>query len=543
MRFTDLVYRFTLIAYSILLISILLIFPKSSYSQEQGRFKNGIGSRIIQEKNSSTIPEQLATLQANIHRLIEKAEPAIACISISRSEQYRNFTTPKEGAKEGAASPGKLGIFDARSMRMHMHHLNQEQRELINKLDLSSADSFPESYGSGVVIHEKGLILTNYHVVRGAKKIYVRLPGGIGSYADILAADGRSDLAILKMIQIPPQLPVIPFGDGDKLHKGDFVLSIANPFAIGFQDGGASVSWGIISNLNKKAPKKNLISDTDTDRNRPLQEYSIMIQTDTKLCLGCSGGAILNMEGKLIGLSSATAGIIGGEKAGGFALPMSSNIKRMIAVLERGEEVEYGLLGISIARDFFGRQSPFSRNGIRIQEATAGLPAARSGLRRGDTIIAINDEKVNEFDDLFLAVGAQLAGTKVTLQVLSPTGDLRRVNLELAKANPVGESIVSKKTEMVMGLSVDYTSILMQSTDINLPMGVLVRELIPNSIAGRKLKPIKDGDRIIIQKVNDKTVLNPKDFYTICKGLNQLKLEIIDLTRDPESTRRTIYLP
>src|SRR4029077_3487873 len=109
-------------------------------------------------------------------------------------------------------------------------------RELVG-LDLSHPDHQPEAYGSGVVLDDSGLILTNEHVIRDATKIYVRLPGNKGSYADIHASDPRSDLAVLRLTEPVGKLKTIKMGDGGKVRKGQLVLSLANPFAAGFKDG------------------------------------------------------------------------------------------------------------------------------------------------------------------------------------------------------------------------------------------------------------------------------------------------------------------
>src|SRR5207247_10742088 len=129
----------------------------------------------------------------------------------------------------------------------------------------------PELYGSGVVIDAAGLVLTNEHVIHGATGLYVRLPGEKGCYASVLAADQRSDLAVLKLDNPLPGLKAIPIGQGEKLRKGQFVLSLANPFAAGFRDGSPSASWGIVSNLRRRAPLTDLKEEARSDK--PLNQF------------------------------------------------------------------------------------------------------------------------------------------------------------------------------------------------------------------------------------------------------------------------------
>src|SRR5262249_24158594 len=123
------------------------------------------------------------------------------------------------------------------------------------KYNLADVSTVPEAFGSGVVIQgRKGLILTNFHVVRDAVLVYVRLPGGKGSFADIFAADPRSELAVLKVDpKVTEHIPPLRLGDAGKLRRGQFVLSLANPFVAGFRDGQPSASWGIVSNLRRRA--------------------------------------------------------------------------------------------------------------------------------------------------------------------------------------------------------------------------------------------------------------------------------------------------
>jgi serine protease Do len=474
--------------------------------------------------------KEFQSLQEQIHKLIEEAEPSVACIAVSRSEDYREY-----GMMPSADEPGKLGSFD---VNLHRNGFDPAANRKILRLDLSDANTIPDSYGSGVVIDAtQGLILTNYHVIREATKIYVRLPGQRGSWANIHAADGRSDLAVLKLINVPARLKPVKFGEGDKIRKGDFVVSLANPFAVGFRDGSPSASWGMISNLRRRAPGPL----NELERNRPLSQYQVMLQTDARLNLGCSGGGLFNLKGEFIGLTTSTSAIQGGESAGGFALPMDRNTQRLVQALRRGEEIEYGFLGIMLDNNFL--LDPTLARGIGVGGVTPGLPAARAGLRNGDVITQINGIPVKDFDDLFLTVGAQLAGTEVVLDIESRFNGNRKVSLRLAKLNWSGFQLASKKKDAIFGLRVDYTSILIQGSNTNFPTGVLVRELVKDSPAEAKLQPRAEGTRMVITHVNGKAVSDPPEFYEAVKNKASIELRVVDLVANPDSTQRNVKLP
>ena len=353
---------------------------------------------------------RLKDVQEAMEQIIEKAEPSIACILVSRSDGYAAF-----GAAPSADNPGKLGKFDARShIGSGTSDEELKRRKQIIALDLSHPDHQPEAYGSGVVLDENGLILTNAHVVRGATKIYVRLPGNRGSYADIYASDPRSDLAVLKLIDPVPDLKALKFGDGGKVRKGQFVLTLSNPFAAGFRDGSPSASWGIVSNLRRRAPGPT----NEIDRAKvTLHHYGTLIQTDTRLTLGCSGGALLNLDGELIGLTTSQAALVGSETPGGFAVPFDEGMKRIVEVLRRGEEVEYGFLGVNLDTG--------TRTGkcVKLGRVIGGSPAQRARLTGDEYIVSIEGRPVRENDDLFLYIGTQLAGSTLTLEtVAQPDG-------------------------------------------------------------------------------------------------------------------------
>lgn len=442
---------------------------------------------------------ELLALQESIEQLIAKAEPAVACILVSRSEAYRRYEPPPPQQD----TPGRLGRFE---MPFAGNDPNDDRTRALRALDLSRPDTIPESYGSGIVIDPAGLILTCAHVVRNAAKVYVRLPGGKGSWADIHAADPRSDLAVLRLLDVPNGLTAIKFGDGGKLRKGQIVVGLANPFAAGFRDGSASASWGIVGNLRRRAPGP--LSEVDRAK-QSFHHYGTLIQTDVRLNLGCSGGALLNLDGELVGITSALAALTGVEAPGGFAVPVDDKLRRIIDVLARGAEVEYGFLGVTL--------NPQARpgQGVQLNTVSPNGPANRAGIVGGDWVLKINGVPIRENDDLFLQIGSHLAGTEVTIELgRGPDGPPKNVvRARLAKYHVPGTPLASKRPAPRGGLRVDYTSILAQRDLFQqraIPQGVVIREVAPNSPAGKQ--PLLQLDRVIT-RVNGVQLNVPADFY------------------------------
>ena len=468
---------------------------------------------------------ELQVLQEGMRKVINDAQPSVASILVSRSERYRDFNALSAGPE------GRLGGFDPRPLSTFVG--DPTRRELIRRLDLANPDPLPESYGSGVVIDASGLILTHFHVVQNATKIYVRLPGQKGSYADIYAADGRSDLAVLKLIAPPPDLKPIKLGDGGKLRKGDFVVGLANPFAAGFRDGGPTASHGIIGSLRRKAPT----GVAENDRLRTLHHLGTLMQTDLRLNLGCSGGAVLNMDGEMIAMTTSLAAIVGGETPGGFAIPLSPNIKRIIDVLKRGEEVEYGFLGVGV-----DNVNAFDRAGAMIDQVSEGTPARRAGLQVGDIITAVNDVPIRDYDELFLEIGTALAGTEAALSVQSFGGRTRKVSARLSKYQYPGAVIATQRPLPIHGLRVDYGSVA--NADVPIPEGVFIRDVDRGSPAESKYKDLLERARWIVISVNGKPTPTPADFYREAgRGKGPLELRIVEVVKNADSTARTLTLP
>lgn len=439
---------------------------------------------------------QALALQRVMQKVIIDVEPSIACILVSRSDVYQRL-----GQGPPPDAPGKLGGFDPRSLA---RITEEDQVHLRKKLDLADPGHVPQSYGSGVVVDAAGLILTSYHVVLDATKIFIRLPGGKSGYADIHAADPRSDLAVLRLLN-PRALPLQPihFGDAERLERGHLLLSIANPYAAGFRDGQPSASWGILSNVRRRATAPL----REEERTKPLYHYGTLLQTDARLHLGCSGGALVNLHGELVGLTTALAALQGTETPGGFAVPVNAGIRRIIEVLRRGEEVEYGFLGVS----------PDDRprdHGVALAAVTPGSPAEREGrLNHHDVILRIDDVPMRDSEDLFVSLGTRLAGSKVRLQVLRGGREPASVEVTLAKLYVPGKKIASApgNRPFLRGLRVDYASLLIQPLPRlgPIPAGVLVTDVQPGSAAERV--NLKAGE--VITHVNGRAVMTPEAFY------------------------------
>jgi serine protease Do len=454
--------------------------------------------------------QEALPFQETLQKAVAAAEPSVACILVSRSDAYQRLGQgPAPMLSQAIFDLGRLGAFDPGG--------NAD----LKKLDLADPNYIPESFGSGVVIDTKGLVLTNYHVVRDATKIYVRLPGKLGSYADIHAADRRSDLAVLRLLNDRLPLQAIKIGDGGALRKGQLVLTIANPFAAGFRDASPTASWGMVSNVREKFPKA--LDSPKADANKEtLHIFGTLALIDNRLNLGCSGGAVIDLRGELAGLTT-TVWPGGGAAGGCICVPLDAALKRIIDRLRDGLEVEYGFLGVY--------PEPQPREGVRLNTVTPGSPAALSGLRVDDTLLSINGVAMQDRFDLFLHVGACLCGSEIRLEVRAPGNQVRAVTATLAKFYVPGRIIAANPPPAIRGLRVDHASILAQVRQRSLAQvheGVMVREVQENSGAESALVKVHE----LITHVNGRRVSTPADFYREAEKIKgTLELTILEPPR------------
>ena len=283
--------------------------------------------------------------------------------------------------------------------------------------------------GSGVVVNADGTILTNYHVVEDATKITVSMGDNKTYPAKVLGTDQPSDLALLKIEA--SNLPYLTLGDSDKVRVGDIVLAIGNPLGIG-----QSVTSGIISAKGRRTG----LSDGS---------YEDFLQTDAPINRGNSGGALVNLEGELIGINSQilSGGPNGGSIGIGFSIP-SNMAKSVMDQLLKDGKVHRGMLGVNIQNitdDTAKALELKETTGVLVSDVKAGTAAEKAGLKRGDVITAFNGEKIEDTNVLRNKVAQTAPGTSVKLTISRDGKDSDlSITLDEFRAsdskNPAGET-------------------------------------------------------------------------------------------------------
>ena len=251
--------------------------------------------------------------------------------------------------------------------------------------------------GSGFIINEKGIVVTNNHVIQGAEDIVVRVNGNKEYKAEVLGADPGMDIAVLQIETEEKFIPV-KFGDSDQARIGDWVIAIGNPFGFG-----GTVTSGIISARN---------------RSIGLSRYEDFIQTDASINQGNSGGPLFNMDGDVIGINTAILGPSGNIGIG-FSIP-SNNAKRVISQLIEFGETKRGWLGVRIqfvTSEIAEVEKLDKPRGALVASVADGSPSDDAGIKPGDIILEFDDKIINEMGELPKIVAATDVGKKVKVKV------------------------------------------------------------------------------------------------------------------------------
>ncbi len=385
--------------------------------------------------NAQRLPETRSEIDLTFAPLVKEVSPAV--VNVFTQKTVKTGVTPMEMLLYGRAAP---------------------QSRVQNSL------------GSGVIVREDGVIVTNNHVVEGADSFRVVLSDRREYPAELVLNDERTDLAVLKIDTGGDKLPVLHYADTREAQVGDLVMAIGNPFGVG-----QTVTSGIISATAR----------TDVG----ISDYSFFIQTDAAVNPGNSGGALVDMKGQLVGVNTAIFSRGGGSNGIGFAIP-SEMVKRVVdAAMNEGTFVRpwLGLAAQSVSFDMAKAQGLSRPIGVMVTEVYDGGPADKAGLRRGDLVTAIDGREV--FDE---------KGLKFLAAIRNP-GERAQLNVLRGGRNEV----IGVKVEPPPGAT-EADIVLLEGEDVF--NGARVVELSPRLAEENGLDPFQKGSGIYVYSVARRSI-------------------------------------
>jgi Do/DeqQ family serine protease len=367
--------------------------------------------------------------------------------------------------------------------------------------------------GSGVIVRSDGYILTNHHVIDGAEDIKVDLSTRSTFSAKVVGSDSPSDLAVLKITG--GNLAVLQLGDSDKVRVGDVCLAVGNPLGVG-----ESVTAGIISAKGRS---------TDSVGGGSFQDF---LQTDAPINQGNSGGALVNTRGELIGINSQILSSNGGNVGIGFAIPSNMAKGVMDQLIGKGS-VQRGMLGVSIqpvTSDIAASLGLKDVRGILINSVSAGGPAEKAGVQRGDVILQLDGKDVNDPNQLRNEVAAHSPGSDVTLTI-SRNGNQQQVRAKLGTLtqqtaeNAQGGAEGGSGGKLGIGVAPLTPELASQLGLRSGTQGLVVSSVDPSGPAAQA--GLREGD--VIQEVNRQPVRSTDDLRNaVQKSANRPLLLLIN---------------
>lgn len=354
-----------------------------------------------------------------------------------------------------------------------------------------------QSMGSGFIVSEDGIILTNNHVIDGADEIFVRFNDRRELKAELIGADKRSDLAVLKVDA--EDLPVAKLGKSKKLEVGEWVFAIGSPFGFDY-----TVTAGIVSAKGRSLPNEN---------------YVPFIQTDVAINPGNSGGPLFNMDGEVIGINSQIYTRSGGFMGVSFAIPMDVAMEVADQLQDQGY-VSRGWLGVLIQEvskelaDSFELKKAY---GALVAQVVEGSPADEAGLKAGDIIIEYEGEEIDLSSELPHLVGRTKVGADAKLLVVRD-GEEKRIKVEIGELptpqdKPVKPTKRQEEASNKLGITVEELD--EKSLErLNLVGGVRVLKVFDGAA---RSAGVRQGD--IIAKLNNQSFESIDDFEDVVDDL------------------------
>jgi serine protease Do len=382
--------------------------------------------------------------------------------------------------------------------------------------------------GSGIIVKKSGdrvYVLTNNHVVGGAKTISIRLHDQRVFKGTLLGNDPRKDIALVTF-DTKENIPLADLGDSNSLEVGDLVLAVGNP--LGFE---SSITMGIVSALGRRGPRDQQVS-----------AYTDYIQTDASINQGNSGGALVNIRGEVIGINTWIAAPTGGNVGLGFAIPINNAKKAIDDFVTKGR-VEYGWLGVQIGDvqdegTYPGFAKDLKVNGVKgafVWNLYRGSPADKGGMLPGDFVTQVGDTEIKDSGQLTQVVGGLLAGRNYDFELIR-NGERMRLTVKIGVRDDKDE--VAQYKNLWPGMTVvNVTDDIRKEAAIpagvnGVAIGYLPDQDTPASIAG-----FKPGD--VITEINGRAVRTMLDYY---KGINDKSKKEVTFRISRKGTEVTIGL-
>jgi S1-C subfamily serine protease len=435
-----------------------------------------------QSQAKASPADVVAALEEATIEAIARAQPSVVAIARIRGEEPDKTTAIRGQAPDRMPMPPQI------------------KNARLQRFDRAA----PGDFSSGVVIGPGNEILTTFHTLKGSSQIWVRSADRREFEAEILAADPRSDLAVIapraSAEEPPVKLTPIKVGDSTRLRPGSFLIALGNSFNAA-RDGKASAGMGILANTARKVHAPNIDEFGTSVRGQSFRHQPTLLQLDAKLNLGMSGGAVVTMKGELVGMTTAAASPVAYDVQAGYAIPMDALGRRVVDTLKEGKEVEYGFLGIGL--------DPNVPNGV--SNVTPGTPADRAGLVADDIILAVNDHDLDTEDGLTMALSTIPPGQTASLKI-NRRGDLVTKTILVSKYPVMEPPIATNRPKPWRGLRVDFTSVLN-------PTAVDIAQSMANGGVG--IVSVETGSaaetaglrkNLVITAVDGQAVPTPADF-------------------------------
>jgi len=432
--------------------------------------------------SQSPPPAKLRSDPISFRDVVKAAMPAVVSVE-SRATVSRN------GRVRGSRSTDETPVPD------NFRKFLEEQERKYGEGSASVGTEQTIGFGSGFIVDAKGIVVTNNHVVENAEVVEITLTDGRKFKSTDIKADQRTDLAIVRLDTKGTKLPSLEFGDSNQMEIGDRVLAIGAPFGLS-----GTVTHGIISAKS---------------RDLKLNRYDDFIQTDAAINMGNSGGPLINLEGKVVGINSVIQSRSGGFQ--GVSMAISSNMaKPVLDSLVRDGVVKRPYIGIEAANATPDAMAQFGlqHGGVLVGKVRDRGPASKGGLKADDAILSINGKAIKDIRELQRTVASQTVGSTIDISVLRDGKPMAlKVKLEEEPANYGAELGSPRNRRMTMdneGITVEHAGIELANVNatqaeqrgLNQKGAAAIVSVEPGSVA--QSSGLRPG--MVIVKVNKKSV-------------------------------------